>query len=36
LKENAIGITTTERVVEDIKVETDYFKTLEPKYVGFV
>ncbi len=31
LKENAIGITTTERVVEDVKVETDYFAALEPK-----
>ena len=31
LKENAIGITTIERVVEDVKVETDYFTALEPK-----
>lgn len=31
LKENAIGVTTTERVVEDVKVEADYFVSLEPK-----
>jgi restriction system protein len=31
LKENAIGVTTTERVVEDVKVEIDYFTSLEPK-----
>ncbi|MCV7416903.1 restriction endonuclease [Mycolicibacterium litorale] len=31
LKENAIGVTTTERVVEDVKVETGYFASLEPK-----
>lgn len=31
LKENAIGVTTTERVVEDVKVEADYFLSLEPK-----
>ena len=31
LKENAIGVTTTERVVEDVKVEGDYFVSLEPK-----
>ncbi|OBB62887.1 restriction endonuclease [Mycobacterium sp. 852014-50255_SCH5639931] len=28
LKENAIGITTTKRVVEDVKVEAEYFKAL--------
>jgi restriction system protein len=31
LKENAIGVITTERFVEDVKVETDYFSSLEPK-----
>lgn len=31
LKDNAIGVTTTERVVEDVKVEADYFLSLEPK-----
>lgn len=31
LKDNAIGVTTTERVVEDVKVEADYFVSLEPK-----
>jgi restriction system protein len=31
LKDNAIGVTTTKRVVEEIKVETDYFGSLEPK-----
>ncbi|OBF98565.1 restriction endonuclease [Mycobacterium sp. 852002-51152_SCH6134967] len=31
LKENAIGVTTTERVVEDVKVEAEYFTSLEPK-----
>lgn len=30
LKENAIGVTTTERVVEDVKVEAEYFTSLEP------
>lgn len=30
LKDNAIGVTTTERVVEDVKVEGDYFASLEP------
>ncbi|ULN33557.1 restriction endonuclease [Mycolicibacterium smegmatis] len=31
LKENAIGVSTTERVVEDVKVEAEYFLSLEPK-----
>lgn len=31
LKENAIGVTTTERVVEDVQGEVDYFASLEPK-----
>lgn len=31
LKDNAIGVTTTERVVEDVKVKADYFVSLEPK-----
>lgn len=31
LKQYAVGVTTTERVVEDVKVETDYFASLEPK-----
>ncbi len=31
LKENSIGVTTTERVVEDVKVEAEYFASLEPK-----
>ena len=31
LKEYAIGVTTTPRVVEDVKIETDYFTSLEPK-----
>ncbi|MBN3459591.1 restriction endonuclease [Mycobacterium sp. DSM 3803] len=31
LKENGIGVTTTERVVEDVKVEAGYFTSLEPK-----
>jgi restriction system protein len=31
LKEYAIGVTTTPRVVEDVAIDTDYFKSLEPK-----
>ena len=31
LKENAIGVATTERVVEDVRIEVDYFASLEPK-----
>jgi restriction system protein len=31
LKELSLGVTTTERVVEDVKVEGDYFASLEPK-----
>lgn len=31
LKEYSIGVATTERVVEDVKVERDYFTSLEPK-----
>lgn len=31
LKEYAIGVTTVERVVEDVKVEPDYFASLEPR-----
>jgi restriction system protein len=31
LKEYAIGVTTTPRVVEDVTIDTDYFKSLEPK-----
>ncbi|KBZ60666.1 hypothetical protein K875_03613 [Mycobacterium [tuberculosis] TKK-01-0051] len=31
LKENAIGVITTKRVVENVKVEADYFTSLEPK-----
>jgi len=31
LKEYAIGVSTTPRTVEDVKIETDYFKSLEPK-----
>ena len=31
LKENTIGVTTTERVVEDVKIEVDYFASFEPK-----
>jgi len=31
LKDNAIGVTTTERVVEDVNVDVDYFRSLEPK-----
>ncbi|MEC4838971.1 restriction endonuclease [Mycobacteroides chelonae] len=31
LKENGIGVTTTERVVEDVKIGAEYFKSLEPK-----
>lgn len=31
LKEYAIGVSTTERVVEDVKVEADYFSSIEPK-----
>lgn len=31
LKEYSIGVTTTERVVEDVKIEGDYFTSLEPK-----
>lgn len=29
LKDNAIGVNTAERVVEDVKVDTDYFASLE-------
>ncbi|SSA20672.1 restriction endonuclease [Mycolicibacterium parafortuitum] len=31
LKEYGIGVSTTERVVEDVKVQADYFSSLEPK-----
>lgn len=31
LKEYSIGVTTTPRVVEDVKIESDYFTSLEPK-----
>lgn len=31
LKKNAIGGTTTERIVEDVKVEVVYFMSLEPR-----
>lgn len=31
LKEYSIGVTTTERVVEDVKIHTEYFASLEPK-----
>lgn len=31
LKDNGIGVTTTERIVEDVKVEVDYFASLEPE-----
>lgn len=31
LKEYGIGVTTTPRVVEDVKIEGDYFASLEPK-----
>jgi restriction system protein len=31
LKGLSLGVTTTERVVEDVKVEGDYFASLEPK-----
>ncbi|MEZ0363491.1 restriction endonuclease [Mycobacterium sp. pUA109] len=31
LKEYAVGVTTSQRVVEDVKVEADYFGSLEPK-----
>lgn len=31
LKELSLGVTTTERVVEDVKIEVDYFASLEPK-----
>ncbi|WP_099021698.1 restriction endonuclease [Mycolicibacterium palauense] len=34
LKANGIGVSTTERVVEDVKVEVDYFASLEPKAPG--
>ena len=30
LKEYSIGVTTTPRVVEDVKIEGDYFTSLEP------
>jgi hypothetical protein len=31
LKKNAIDGTTTERIVEDVKVEVVYFMSLEPR-----
>jgi restriction system protein len=31
LKEYAVGVTTTKKVVEEVALETDYFKSLEPK-----
>jgi restriction system protein len=31
LKEYSIGVTTIPRVVEDVKIEGDYFTSLEPK-----
>lgn len=31
LKQYAVGVTTTERIVEDVKIENDYFASLEPK-----
>jgi len=26
-----VGVTTTKRVVEDVSIQADYFKSLEPK-----
>ena len=31
LKKYEIGVRTTPRIEEDVKIETDYFKSLEPK-----
>jgi restriction system protein len=31
LKEYSIGVSTKERVVQDVKVESDFFASLEPK-----
>lgn len=31
LKEYAVGVTTTPRTVEDVSIQADYFKSLEPK-----
>ena len=31
LKKYEIGVRTTPRVEEDVKIETGYFKSLEPK-----
>jgi restriction system protein len=31
LKEYSIGVTTTPRTVEDVLIQADYFKSLEPK-----
>jgi restriction system protein len=31
LKQYAVGVITTERVVEDVKIEGGYFVSLEPK-----
>lgn len=31
LKEYSIGVSTTPRVVEDVKIETEYFASLEPR-----
>ena len=31
LKDYSIGVSTTERVVEDVKIEGDYFTSSEPK-----
>jgi restriction system protein len=31
LKEYAIGVTTTPRTVEDVAIQAEYFKSLEPK-----
>ena len=31
LKKYEIGVTTTPRTVEDVAIQADYFKSLEPK-----
>ena len=31
LKENTLGVKTTTRTVEDVAIETEFFKSLEPK-----
>ena len=34
LNENALGVETTTRTVEDVAIETEFFESLEPKHAS--